>query len=125
MNRNSYSALFVSTILILLTSCSTNASLSPADGTWDFSMSSPFGALTATVIMTAEGDTLTGSFDLGDGRTWPIDEGVAEGNEISFRLDRDGSSMVYDMSATIEGDSIIGSASAMGTEVPWTMTRRS
>ena len=80
MNRKSYSALFVSTILILLTSCSTNASLSPADGTWDFSMSSPFGALTATVIMTAEGDTLTGSFDLGDGRTWPIDEGVADGN---------------------------------------------
>ena len=125
MNRNSYSALFVSTILILLTSCSTNASLSPADGTWDFSMSSPFGALTATVIMTAEGDTLTGSFDLGDGRTWPIDEGVADGNEISFRLDRDGSPMVYDMSATVDGDSIIGSASAMGTEVPWTMTRRS
>jgi hypothetical protein len=125
MNRNSYSALFVSTILILLTSCSTNASLSPADGTWDFSMSSPFGALTATVIMTAEGDTLTGSFDLGDGRTWPIDEGVADGNEISFRLDRDGSPMVYDMSATVDGDSIIGSASAMGTEVPWKMTRRS
>jgi hypothetical protein len=125
MNRNSYSALFVSTILILLTSCSTNASLSPADGTWDFSMSSPFGALTATVIMTAEGDTLTGSFDLGSGRTWPIDEGVADGNEISFRLDRDGSPMVYDMSATVDGDSIIGNASAMGTEVPWEMTRRS
>jgi hypothetical protein len=125
MNRNFYSALFVSTILILLTSCSTNASLSPADGTWDFSMSSPFGALTATVIMTAEGDTLTGSFDLGSGRTWPIDEGVADGNEISFRLDRDGSPMVYDMSATVDGDSIIGNASAMGTEVPWEMTRRS
>jgi hypothetical protein len=88
-------------------------------------MSSPFGALTATVIMTAEGDTLTGSFDLGSGRTWPIDEGVADGNEISFRLDRDGSPMVYDMSATVDGDSIIGSASAMGTEVPWKMTRRS
>jgi hypothetical protein len=88
-------------------------------------MSSPFGALTATVIMTAEGDTLTGSFDLGDGRTWPIDEGVADGNEISFRLDRDGSPMVYDMSATVDGDSIIGNASAMGTEVPWEMTRRS
>ena len=125
MNRNSYSALFVSTILIVLTSCATNAGSSPADGTWDFSMSSPFGALTATVIMTAEGDTLTGSFDLGDGRTWPIDEGVADGNEISFRLDRDGSPMVYDMSATVDGDSIIGNASAMGTEVPWEMTRRS
>jgi hypothetical protein len=125
MNRNFYSAFFFSTILISLTSCATNASLSPADGTWDFTMSSPFGALTATVMMTAEGGMLTGSFDLGGGRTWSIDEGVAEGNEISFRLDRDGSPMVYDMSATVEGDSIIGSASAMGTEVPWTMTRRS
>lgn len=124
MNRNSYSALFFSIILISLTSCATNASSSPTDGTWDFTMSSPFGALTATVIMTAEGDILTGSFDLGGGRTWPIDGGVAEGKEISFRLDRDGSPMVYDMSATVEGDSIIGSASAMGTEVPWTMTRR-
>ena len=125
MNSNFYSAFFVPTILILLTSCAANGTSSPAIGIWDFTMSSPFGALTATVIMTAEGDTLTGSFDLGDGRTWPIDEGVAEGNEISFRLDRDGSPMVYDMSATVEGDSIIGSASAMGTEVPWTMTRRS
>ena len=125
MNRNFYSAFFFSTIFIALISCATNASSSPADGIWDFTMSSPFGALTATVIMTAEGGILTGSFDLGDGRTWPIDEGVAEGNEISFRLDRDGSPMVYGMSATVEGDSIIGSASAMGTEVPWTMTRRS
>ena len=123
MNRNFYSALLVSTLLIFLSSCATNPSSSVADGTWDFTMSSPFGALTATVIMTAQGDTLTGSFDLGDGRTWPIDEGVAEGNEISLRLDRDGSPMAYGMLATIEGDSISGNA--MGTEAPWTMTRRS
>ena len=84
-------------------------------------MSSPFGALTATVIMTAEGDILTGSFDLGDGRTWPIDEGVAEGNEISFRLDRDGSPMVYDMSATVEGDKAVSDIdSAAGESVSFT-----
>ena len=71
----------------------------------------------------AQGDTLTGSFDLGDARTWPIDEDLAEGNEISLRLDRDGSPMAYGMLATIEGDSISGNA--MGTEAPWTMTRRS
>tara|TARA_B110000914_G_scaffold201382_1_gene193600 strand:+ start:113 stop:379 length:267 start_codon:yes stop_codon:yes gene_type:complete len=88
-------------------------------------MSSPFGALNATVIMAAESGTLIGSFDLGDGRIWPIEDGMADGNEISFRLDRDGSPMVYDMSATVEGDSVNGSASAMGTEVPWTMTRGS
>jgi len=74
-------------------------------------MSSPFAALTATVIMAAQGDTQTGSFDLGDGRAWPIDEGVAEGNEISLRLDRDGSPMAYGMSATI---AVIALA-----ETPW------
>ena len=88
-------------------------------------MSSPFGALNATVIMTTDGNTLTGSVDLGGGRIWPIEDGVANGNEISFRIDRDGSPMVYNMSATVDGDSVSGSASAMGTEVPWSMTRRS
>ena len=123
INRNFYCAFLVSTLLILLSSCATNPSSCVADETWDFTMSSPFAALTATVIMAAQGDTLTGSFDLGDGRTWPIDEDLAEGNEISLRLDRDGSPMAYGMSATIEGDSISGNA--MGTEAPWTMTRRS
>ena len=125
MNRSFYPALLVLTLLTVLSSCAANPNSSPADGSWDFTMSSPFGALTATVIMAADGDTLTGSFDLGDGRIWPIEDGVADGNGISFRLDRDGSPMVYDMSATVEGDSVSGSASAMGTEVPWTMTRRS
>ena len=123
MNRNFYPPLLVLTLLTVLSSCAANPSSSPVDGSWDFTMSSPFGALTATVIMTAQGDTLTGSFDLGDGRTWPIDEDLAEGNEISLRLDRDGSPMAYGMLATIEGDSISGNA--MGTEAPWTMTRRS
>lgn len=65
-------------------------------------MSSPFGALTATDILATDGDTLSGSFDLGDGRIWPIEDGVTDGNEISFRLDRDGSPIVYDMSGTVE-----------------------
>lgn len=125
MNRNFYPALLVLTLLTVLSSCATSPSSSPADGTWDFSMSSPFGALNATVIMTTGGNTLTGSVDLGGGRIWPIEDGVANGNEISFRIDRDGSPMVYNMSATVDGDSVSGSASAMGTEVPWSMTRRS
>ena len=124
MNRNFYPPLLVLTLLTVLSSCAANPSSSPVDGSWDFTMSSPFGTLNATVIMAAESGTLIGSFDLGDGRIWPIEGGVADGDEISFRLDRDGSPMVYAMSATVEGDSVNGSASAMGTEVPWEMTRR-
>ena len=125
MNRHFSPTFILLTLFTVLSSCAANPSSSPADGSWNFTMSSPFGALNAAVIMAADGGTLVGSFDLGDGRIWPIENGVADGNEISFRLDRDGSPMVYDMSATVEGDSVNGSASAMGTEVPWTMTRRS
>jgi len=125
MNRHFFPNLLVLTLFTVLSSCAANPTSSPADGSWNFTMSSPFGALNAMVIMSADSGTLVGSFDLGDGRIWPIEDGVADGNEISFRLDRDGSPMVYDMSATVEGDSVNGSASAMGTEVPWTMTRRS
>lgn len=108
----------------LLTACATTPNTSDVDGTWNFSMSSPFGAVSATVTMITDGSSLTGDFDLGNGRSWPIEEGIANGNEISFSIDRDGSPMIYKMTATIEGDSAIGSANAMGADVPWTMTRR-
>ena len=43
-----------------------------ADGTWDFTMSSPFGAVNAVVTLNTLGDSLSGTFDLGNGRFWPI-----------------------------------------------------
>jgi len=124
MSKNNIHALVLG-LLMTVSACATGPAASPVDGNWDFTMSSPFGAVNATVIMVTDGDTLTGSFNLGEGRTWAIEDGVANGNAISFRIDRDGSPMVYDMTATIEDDSIAGTASAMGTEVPWTMTRGS
>ncbi len=96
---------------------------SQVDGTWDFSMNSPMGAVSAKVIMKSEGSRLTGEFDLGGGRKWPIEEGTIDGSNIALSITRDGASMTYEMSASIEGDSIEGIASAMGTTVDWSMTR--
>ena len=110
--------------LSLLTACAATPTASEVDGTWDFSMTSPFGEVGATVTIVTDGSSLTGDFDLGNGRSWPIEEGITNGNEISFSVDRDGSPMIYKMTATIEGDSATDSASAVGAEVPWTMTRR-
>lgn len=111
-------------VLSLLTACAATETGSAVDGVWDFTMSSPFGAVNATVTMATDGDVLTGTFDLGNGRIWSMDEGVANGNEISFSLDRDGSPMIYKMTATIEGDAATGTANAMGADVPWSMARR-
>jgi hypothetical protein len=99
----------------------------PLDGTWDFSMSSPMGTVEAVVTLKADGTTLTGQFDLGGGRVWPIDDGVVDGDRITFQIDRDrpsGGGMTYGMSGTLKGDTITGAASAMGMNVDWTMTRK-
>jgi len=129
MARQRFQALFLSLLFSLLTlsSCATvtpSTASATADGIWDFSMSSPFGAVNAVVTLDTSGNTLSGTFDLGNGRLWAIEEGVAATNEITFRIDRDGSPMVYDMSGTVNGTTIVGVARAMGAEAPWTMTRR-
>lgn len=99
----------------------------PLDGQWDFAMSSPMGTVEAVVTLKADGTTLTGEFDLGGGRVWSIDDGAINGDRITFQIDRDrpsGGAMTYGMSGTLKGDTITGSASAMGTTVDWTMTRK-
>ena len=117
----SYSLFFTS--ITIFTSCSSKQNRSDIDGKWDFSMTSPFGVVTASVITIREGEKLSGSFDLGNGRVWEIENGAVAEQSISFRIDRDGSPMVYEMSAVIDGDVATGVARAMGAEAPWSMTR--
>jgi len=129
MAKQRSQALFLSLLFSLLTlsSCATvtsSTASSTADGIWDFTMSSPFGAVNAVVTLDTSGDTLSGTFDLGNGRLWAIEEGVASTSEVTFKIDRDGSPMVYDMSGTVNGRTIVGVARAMGAEAPWSMTRR-
>jgi hypothetical protein len=66
---------------------------------------------------------LTGEFDLGNGRKWSIEEGRIDGNNISFKINRDGASMTYAMSAQVTGDEFTGTANAMGSVVDWSMKR--
>ena len=97
---------------------------SVVDGNWDFTMSSPFGQVSAKVSMKAEGDKLTGAFDLGGDRLLEIEDGTIEGNTISFSITREGAmTMTYVMSASVDGDAVAGTAAAMGTTAPWAMTR--
>ena len=101
--------------------------MAPIDGTWNFAMSSPMGTVEAVVTLKADGTTLTGQFDLGGGRVWTIDAGAIDGDRITFQIERDrpsGGGMTYDMAGTLKGDTIAGAASAMGTTVDWTMSRK-
>ncbi len=111
--------------LTTLVSCAANGPAnSAANGAWDFKMTSPFGEIAANVSLQAADGQLSGSFDLGGGRVWPIENGTIADNQLSFRLTRDGSPMVYEMSGVVEGGSVSGVAKAMGMEAPWAMTKK-
>ena len=107
---------------LILVSSAIGVAQSGADGAWTFTMSSPMGSVDAKVVMKADGDTLTGSFDVG-GRTWPIEQGTIKGDDIAFVLNRPGASMTYEMKGKISGDAVAGQAMAMGATVDWSMAR--
>lgn len=86
-------------------------------------MSSQMGSVNAKVIIKGDNAKLTGDFDLGNGRTWEIEDGEIEGNVISFNINRDGASFTYVMTARVDGDATKETASAMGSTVDWSMTR--
>jgi hypothetical protein len=95
---------------------------SPADGRWTFTLSSPMGTVSANVEMKAEGETLTGTFEV-NGTSWPIEKGTVSGDTITFVLNRPGATMTYEMSGKVAGDVVTGSAAAMGATVDWSMAR--
>ncbi|MEC8860291.1 MAG: hypothetical protein VYE29_09870 [Pseudomonadota bacterium] len=110
------------TLALLLGAGSLQAQ-SGVDGNWLFTMASPFGEVNADVQLVTDGEKLTGQFDLGNGRVWPIENGVVNGSSISFSVTRDGANMTYLMNADIDGDNAVGAASAMGSTSDWSMTR--
>ncbi len=95
---------------------------SPADGRWTFTLSSPMGTVEAKVEMKAEGETLTGTFEV-NGASWPMEKGTIQGDTITFVLNRPGATMTYEMLGKVAGDAVTGSAAAMGTTVDWSMAR--
>ena len=128
MNNNTSTTLakiFLLLAVVSLQACSSsNKDYSPINGDWVFTMSSPFGELNADVTMQVARGSLQGVFDLGGSRVWPMENGAVSGSEISFNLDRDGSPMVYEMSGTVSSTIVEGTAKAMGTVVPWRMTKK-
>jgi hypothetical protein len=116
-------SILLSLKLLTLTVHFTTFAQSPADGVWNFSMSSQMGSVDALVTIETDGAMLTGVFDVGGGRTWEMEEGRVDGKNISFKINRDGAFMTYVMNGNVDGNIINGTASALGSVVDWSMRR--
>jgi hypothetical protein len=79
-------------------------------GNWDFSFTSPQGAMTWRVKFDQAGDTLTGHAE-SDFGTLPMREGWITGNDLSFGLllSLEGQSFTVYFTGTVKGDTADGS----------------
>ena len=77
------------------------------DGTWEVTISTPMGEQKATVTLAADGDKLTGNMASAMGSQ--DFEGTADGNNVSWEVDiTNPMPMTLKISATVDGDSVIG-----------------
>ncbi len=76
-------------------------------GKWKVSSKDAEGnTMKVTIELKQDGEKLTGQLWLENGDGAPISDGKVKGNEVSFKLEADGT---YEISGTVDGNSISGS----------------
>ncbi len=79
------------------------------DGNWTITMETPLGERSATLSLTANGTSLTGTMS-GEAGTTSIEDGVVNGNALSFKVDiTQPMPLTLEFSATVESDEMSGS----------------
>ena len=79
------------------------------DGTWKLVVNTPMGAQESTLVISAQGSTLTGTQSAGAGEGRPIDEGTVDGNDISWKASiSKPMPMTLEFSGTVDGDKLTG-----------------
>ena len=82
------------------------------DGTWNITLKTPMGEQSSTVELAADGTSLTGT-QSGNGESGPIYDGKADGDSASWKVDiTRPMKLTVSFKATVEGDSISGTARA-------------
>jgi len=82
------------------------------DGTWNITLQTPMGAQSSTVELASDGSTLTGT-QSGNAETGAIYDGSVDGDTATWKVDiTKPMRLSVTFTATIDGDSISGTAKA-------------
>jgi hypothetical protein len=83
-----------------------------ADGTWNITVQTLMGAQSSTVELVADGTALSGT-QSGNGESGAIYDGSIDGNVASWKVDITRPlALTVEFTATVDGDSISGTARA-------------
>jgi imidazolonepropionase-like amidohydrolase len=93
-------------------------------GTWEVTIESEMGALSAKMIVEQEGARFSGSFESDFGRG-KVKDGNVSGNTITFivAFSMGGETMEIELSGTVEGDEVSGSGEGPMGSFDWTAKR--
>jgi hypothetical protein len=93
-------------------------------GGWNMKMQAPQGEVEFKFTLKADGDNLTGTFD---NEKLVIEKASFADKTLKMTVNRDKGTMVYEMKATLDGDTLKGTAETdMGgspATVEWSATR--
>ena len=91
---------FVLTVVLALATVAFAADIA---GTWKGSMETPMGSMQSTIVLQADGATLTGSVktDMFEAK---IANGKLDGNKVSFEINIDFGKLAYE--GTLDGDDL-------------------
>ena len=80
------------------------------DGTWDITTDTPMGAQKGTLSLATDGGTLTGKMSGAQGEI-DIEDGTVDGDDISYKFSiTSPMAITIEVTASIDGDNISGSA---------------
>jgi hypothetical protein len=82
------------------------------DGTWNITLQTPMGPQASTIELVSDGASLTGT-QSGNSESGPIYDGSVEGETATWKVDiTRPMSLTITFTATVDGDSISGTAKA-------------
>src|SRR5579871_5479067 len=83
-----------------------------AEGTWKITVETPMGDQSSVVELHSDGGTLTGT-QSGGGESGPIYDGTVDGDTATWKVDiTTPLALTVTFTATVDGDSISGTAAA-------------
>ena len=81
-----------------------------ADGKWQLTINTPLGAQQSILVISATGDSLSGTQSAATGDERPIEDGVIAGDNLSWKASiNKPMPMTLEFSATVQGNSMSGS----------------